>query len=293
MSYYLIDFSKSTNDFDFDNLIIGKKIKTDQDNCKYYLYYYNNESDTANESDTSNNSDTPCEIYLKLPKIRLIYNLANHKYDKLSIPIYPNWDLSNEFIDWVKLFEKNIEECFVSNKQKREFISIISKKNMLNFIKCYINEKTKITSNIDDKHISLNDFKINGQIEIVLKISYIWANNNKIGLSSSIYQVKYYAPPEQLDINFIDPDPVRKQLVDIPFDSPSRNTKSIDQQLAIRMQQQIANRNSQQISNQQISNQNPQQIANRIPQQIQIKMTPSLKDLQKVIKSLKPVEYNN
>ena len=263
MSYYLIDFSKKSNDFDFENLIIGKKIKTDQDNYKYYLYYYNDQS------------DTPCEIYLKLPKFRLIYNLANHKYDKLSIPIYPNWDLSNEFVDWIKVFEKNIEECFLSNKQKREFISIISKKNMLNFIKCYINEKTKITSNIDGKNITLNDFKINGQIEMVLKISYIWGNNNKMGLSSSIYQVKYYAPPDQLDINFIDPIhiPSRKPLLD---SIPITNTP---------------------ITNIPIRNTNTklpdQQIVSQIPQQIQVKMIPSLKDLQKAIKSLKPVEDNN
>ena len=51
-----------------------------------------------------------------------------------------------------------------------------------------------------------NDFKINGQVDIVIKLSYIWANNNKYGLSSSMYQIKYYAPPDQLDINFIDID---------------------------------------------------------------------------------------
>ena len=28
MSYYLIDFTKNINDYNFDNLIIGKKINT-------------------------------------------------------------------------------------------------------------------------------------------------------------------------------------------------------------------------------------------------------------------------
>ena len=39
---------------------------------------------------------------------------------------------------------------------------------------------------------------------MVLKVGYIWTNNNKIGLSSQLYQIKYYAPPEQLNIDFID-----------------------------------------------------------------------------------------
>lgn len=257
MSYYLIDFSKSSNDFNFDNLIIGKKIKTDQDNSKYYLYYQTEEM------------ETPSEIYIKLPKIRLIYKMGNSKYDKLSIPIYPNWDLTNSFIDWIKKFETDIEECFSSHKIKKEFISILSKKNMLNFIKGYINEKPKISSNIDDKEITLNDFKINGQIEIVLKISYIWSNNSKYGLSSSIYQIKYHGPPEQLDINFIDPDPVIRKpiLTPMPITILKTNTDVIKSQ-----QKQDQNSN--------------------LPQQIPINIIPSLKDLQKAIKSLKPVEDN-
>ena len=36
MSYYLIDFTKNINDYNFDNLIIGKKINT-----KHYIYYQN------------------------------------------------------------------------------------------------------------------------------------------------------------------------------------------------------------------------------------------------------------
>jgi hypothetical protein len=38
MSYYLIDFIKEP-DFNFDNLIIGKKINSDQNYSKYYIYY--------------------------------------------------------------------------------------------------------------------------------------------------------------------------------------------------------------------------------------------------------------
>jgi len=255
MSYYLIDFSKKNNDFNFDNIIIGKKIKLDKDNCKYYLYYQNEQTETPNE------------IYIKLPKIRLIYNISNYKYDRLSIPIYPNWELSNSFISWIHNFETNIQNCFSTNKIKREFISIISKKNIINFIGGYIAENVKITSNIDDKKITLNDFKINGQIEIVLKLSYIWANNIKYGLSSSIYQIKYHGPPEQLEINFIDPEPPIKSII---------LTKPIHSLNCKQNTDTIINKNQEQIVNQQISS----------------KIIPSLKDLQKAIKSLKPVEDN-
>jgi len=39
-----------------------------------------------------------------------------------------------------------------------------------------------------------------------MKLTHVWANPTKIGLSTQIYQIKYYAPPEQLEINFIDTD---------------------------------------------------------------------------------------
>lgn len=258
MSYYLIDFSKKSNNFNFDNLIIGKKIKIDQENCKYYLYYQTNQE------------ETPCEIYIRLPKIRLIYNMANHKYDKLAIPIYPNWDLTNNFVEWIKKFELDIQECFSESKIPREFVSILGKKNMLNLFKCYINDKPKITSNLEDKPIGLSDFKINGQIEMVIKLSYVWANNTKYGLSSSIYQIKYHGPPEQLDINFIDPEPVKKPI----YISPAPPI--------------VFKQSSSTIAEPTIKPKQEQQL----PAQIPIKMIPSLKDLQKAIKSLKPLDDN-
>jgi hypothetical protein len=248
MSYYLIDFSKLTNDYNFftDNLIIGKKIKLDQHNRKYYIYY--------------KLPDTLNEIYIKLPKIRLLYNMANCKYNKLSIPIYPNWELTNNFIDWIKKLENNIIECFSNNKSKREFVSIITKKNTISFLTCYLNDALKITSNIENKTITtFNDFKINGQVDIVIKLSYIWANNNKYGLSSSMYQIKYYAPPDQLDINFIDIDDTIN-IIDIVNPEKYIYTSPVFKPNII-----IQDKKS------------PQQIS----------VIPSLKDLQCALKSLK------
>lgn len=260
MSYYLIDYTSPKPNFNFDNVIIGKKIKIDQKNSKYYLYY-------------QNESETPCEIYLKLPRLRLIYNLSNHKYDRLSIPIYPNWDLTNQFVSWVQEFEKNIAECFLNSKIKKEFVSIISKKNNLNFIRGYISEKQKITSNTDNKDMLLSDFKTNGEIDIVLKLSYIWASETKIGLSSSIYQIKYYAPPEQLDIDFIDSEPISK----ITYWKPKKDIFAT--------------------SDNQINIMSSINKVIKLPDQI-IKpkspaIIPSLGDLQKALKSLKPIDDSN
>lgn len=195
MSYHLIDFSKENINFSFDNIIIGKKIKIDQDSSKYYIYYQ------------LENYDTPKEIYLKLPKIRLIYNLSGHKYNQLSIPLYPNCDSIDNFIKFIKLFEDDIIECFEQKKINKEFRSIINKKNNLYFIKSYLyDDNVKITSDLKDVN-TINDFKINGQIEIIIKISYIWNKQNNYGLSSQIYQIKYWGTPEQHDINFIDIEP--------------------------------------------------------------------------------------
>lgn len=194
MSYHLIDFES----FNFDNLIIGKKIKSDQDNLKYYIYY-------------QQENETPKEIYIKLPRLRLIYNLANQKFNQLNIPIYPNWEQTNNFINFIQKFESDINECFL-NKSNKEWISIINKKNSINFIKTNVYENYKITSDIENKKITINDFKINGEIDVVIKISYVWSKNNKIGLSSQLYQIKYFAPPDQLEINFIDPEE-KKQVI--------------------------------------------------------------------------------
>lgn len=192
MSYYLIDCSQNTYDFDFDNVIIGRKIKF-ENISKYYLYYQTDEK------------EPPKEIYIKLPKIRTIYNLGNNKYNQLSIPIYPNYNLTNNFIKFIIKLETNIKECFIDKFPKMEFISILNKKNNLNFLKVKVNEKIKITSNINKENITISDFQLNSQLDIVIKLSYIWnKNDDKLSLSSEIYQIKYYASPNELDINFID-----------------------------------------------------------------------------------------
>jgi hypothetical protein len=195
MSHYLLDFTIKSNNFDFDNLIIGRKIKLEEKkSSKYYIYYQ------------PELSENPKEIYIRLPILRLIYNLNNYKFNQINIPIYPNWELTNKFVEFIKQLETDIQGCFINKNINKEFVSIISKKNGINFIKTYIDDNIKLSSNLKEKNITLNDFKITGQIDIVIKLSYIWSKSQKIGLSSHIYQIKYLAPPEQLNIDFIDSD---------------------------------------------------------------------------------------
>lgn len=194
MSYYLIDFSSTDNiiNFDFDNIIIGKKIKTEHVS-KYYIYYQN---------DTSS---VPQNIYIRLPKLRNIYNLGNNKFNQLNIPIYPNYNLTNNFIKFIEKLEHDIKECFIKKFPRMNFVSIISKKNNLTLIKTNINDKLKITSDLDKKEITLNDFQINSQLEIVIKLNYIWnKNDTNFSISNNIYQIKYHAPPDEHNIDFLD-----------------------------------------------------------------------------------------
>lgn len=247
MSYHLIDIN-NLSDFDFDNIIIGRKIPLDSGSSKYYIYY--------------NDNNQSSEIYIKFPKLRLIYSFANNKYNSIKIPIYPNHDVSNKFIDFIKNLESNINDCFINKKINKEFSSLISKKNSFNFIKTNISDTIKpiITSNLNKK-VELNDFKINSEIEIVIKISYIWTNENKIGLSSQLYQIKYYAPPEELLIDFIDDSNIKEQKI-LP--------EKVEKIIPI-----------------------PKIIPKIIPEQcpiMPIKMVPSIKDLQNALKGLKPVE---
>jgi len=272
MSYYIVDLSQLDNtvEFNFDYLLIGKKIKIDQTNSKYYIYY--------------NVSNLQNEIYIKTPKIRLIYNLANSKYSNLSIPIYPIWKLTTEFINWVVDFENNINESF-SHSKKKEFISIITKKNNLFFLKGFLNDNTKITSNYK-KNISLSDFALNAEIEIVLKISCIWLNNVKYGLSSTIYQIKYYGSPEQLNIDFIDYD--EKYITDSPSFSPIFSINDPNK--------------TEFISDSHIATSNiipppppppiQQSRPSLIPSKDRVSLIPSLKDLQSALKKLKPIDTN-
>ena len=212
MSYYLID---NFNNFDFSKLIIGRKISSDDTISKYFIYYQ--------DSDL----DDPKELYIKMPKLRLIYKLGNSKFNQENIPVYPNYVATASFIKFIKNFENNIKTTFVNKFNNCEIVSIIKKKNGLNFIKLNMDDKIKIYS--DNKIKNINEFQINSQIELILKVSYIWNKNNlKLGISSIIYQIKYYPSPQELNINFFNTEEkINEKIVPIVVSHEISDTDSI------------------------------------------------------------------
>lgn len=182
MSYHLLDFNNNI-EFDYDKILIGKKISNDEETAKYYMYYI---------------IDSPRELYIKLPKIRYIYNLGNYKYNQLNIPLYPLWDKLSTFIKFIKELETNIFSVFENKISNCEMTNLIYKKNQISFIKINVFEKFKLYSN--NKEITFNDIKINSEIEIIVKINFIWNKNNKFGLSCNLIQIYNIPSPD----NFID-----------------------------------------------------------------------------------------
>jgi hypothetical protein len=179
MSYHLIDFNDNI-EFDYDNILIGKKISNDEDTSKYYMYYV---------------IDSPKELYIKLPKIRYIYNLVNYKYNQLNIPLYPLWDKLSKFLKFIKELETNIFSVFENKISNCELSNLIYKKNQISFMKINVFEKFKLYDN-NNKEITFNDIKINSEIEVIVKINFIWNKNNKIGLSCNLIQINNIQSPE-------------------------------------------------------------------------------------------------
>ena len=188
MSYYLLDFNNNI-EFDYDKILIGKKISNDEETAKYYMYYI---------------IDSPRELYIKLPKIRYIYNLGNYKYNQLNIPLYPLWDKLSKFIKFIKELETNIFSVFENKISNCEMTNLIYKKNQISFMKINVFENFKLYNN--NKEITFNDIKINSEIEIIVKINFIWNKNNKFGLSCNLIQINNITSPD----NFI-----KQQVIEI------------------------------------------------------------------------------
>jgi len=190
MTFHVINFNTDNILFNFDNLIIGRRIQLDNNSSKFLIYYQESEFSDAKE------------IYLKLPNIRLLYKLGYSKFNQEQIPIYPNYDLTNNFITFIKNLEDNIKECFIQKYPDIELNSIIYKKNNISYIKAYLDDNIKIITNVNN--IKLTDLKLNNQIGLIIKINHIWNKNNKIGINSELFQLKYYPSPIELNINFFD-----------------------------------------------------------------------------------------
>ena len=188
MSFFLLDFDKEIN-FDFNNLIIDDRIKISDDSFKYLIFFDKN---------------NPKELYLKLPKIRLTYDWTNIKYTNIKLRLTPKYLKIDSFVNFID----ELEEFFINNKNIRkknlDFVSIIEKEKNTFFLKTFFNENKIVITNDLSKKIKYTDFKINAEINVILKISGIWQKNGKYGLSTQIHQIKYFYPPEELLIDMID-----------------------------------------------------------------------------------------
>jgi hypothetical protein len=191
MSYNLIDFNKNINtSINFDNLIIGKKIKINN-NSMYYIYY--------------NNNNELQDILIRLPKLKLIQNIfSNNMFDNVLLPIYPNWDKTDDFINFIHNLEEYIQELF--NKKKLTFSSLIREDNNIQKIKIKL-DKNKI--------MNFENIKLNGDLNIILKLNLIWINNNNYGLSLILCEIKYDEPIEYMNLNLLNNNIIIKPNINI------------------------------------------------------------------------------
>lgn len=173
MEYYL-DIEKELN---YDNIIIGADIKI-KDNLSYnYIYYYD---------------EKPKDIIIQLPSIRVINNYENNKFNQIKLPLYPHWDKMSKFI----IFIKKLERYLLDNTQsKHEERNLIEKYDGIRTLKINLTNNVKIISN-DPKITSINDFKYNGEIELNVKIAYIYKRDNYCGVTLFCNTIKYTNPYE-------------------------------------------------------------------------------------------------
>lgn len=191
MGIFLIDCEKEIPNIEFDinNLLIDQKIEIGIGSYKYLLYYDKNNAK---------------EIYIKTPKIRLIYDWNTLKYSQVKLRLTPKYNKINKFIDFIENLEEKIIQHKKFNKKKTmEFKSLLHHDNNITYLKAFCNEeKIKITSDMPNKTYKITDFKANAEIQLILKINNIWQKNNSYGLACNIYQVKYYAPLEDHEFDF-------------------------------------------------------------------------------------------
>lgn len=185
MSYYILNIN---DDIDFNNIILGKEVKISDNISKIYLYWLDNK---------------PKDIYIKMPSVRLIYNFKSLKFNQIKIPIYPLYSLNENLINFFKKLEKIIQQKIKINKP---YTSVLEKKDKIMTLKVNIPADIKIKSKIAT---SIENFKVNSELEGVISLPWIWIKEDSWGLSLYGYQFKYTPRLEELDINFYDEEPIK------------------------------------------------------------------------------------
>lgn len=194
MSYFIIDIN---TEFDINKIILGTPVVVNEELIKVYIYYLD--------------EDVPKELILKIPPIRLIYSYKNLKFNQIKLPIYPIWDGTTKFIKLLKKIEKYVRLNVTC--EKGVFVNSIEKTNNLTTLKMNVTPNVKISSQI---YTSLSELKINGEVETLCNIPYVWIKKNTYGLSLSCYQIKYTPRIEEIDVDFFDIKKQTKEIVIIP-----------------------------------------------------------------------------
>jgi len=192
MSYYILNIN---DEIDFNNIILGKEVKISDNISKIYLYWM----------DTK-----PKDIYIKMPAVRLIYNFKSLKFNQIKIPIYPLYNLNENLISFFKKLEKIIQQKIKIN---RPYSSVLEKKDKITTLKVNIPSDIKIKSKASN--VSIENFKVNSELEGVISLPWIWIKEDSWGLSLYGYQFKYTPRIEELDISFYDEEPIKKQVTPV------------------------------------------------------------------------------
>ena len=179
MSFFLYDFN---TEFNFDKLLLGKKINFNNNIFRYYLYYLDG---------------IPKELYIKLPSIRIIYSYKNNKYNQIKLPIYPVYDQTDKFIKFIKQLKKKIKDLMILDKP----LSILDKTDKINILKINVPIDFKIKSK---EKIIIKDFKLNSELYGILSIPYIWENEKSFGLAICALELNYIQSSNEFDNHFID-----------------------------------------------------------------------------------------
>lgn len=180
MNYYLYDFEE---EIDYDKIIIGDKIKLENNSYRHYIYYL----------DT-----TPKDFYITLPSIKLIYSYKNNKYNQIKIPLYPMYDKINKLVYFLKKLKRKIKEL---NKTEKKYSNSIEKKDNLQLLKININNNFKVTCQNDK--LDIKELKTLSEIYGIINIPYIWENENSYGLSLNISKMVYIPKIEDDFVDFV------------------------------------------------------------------------------------------
>jgi len=228
MSYYVLNIN---DEIDFNNIILGKEVKVSDTISKIYLYWLDNK---------------PKDIYIKMPPTRLVHNFKNLKFNQIKIPIYPLYELNQNLITFFKKLEKIIQQ---KNKINKPYSSVLEKKDKMTTLKVNISSDVKIKSKI--ANMSIENFKVNSELEGVISLPWIWIKDDSWGLSLYGYQFKYTPRVDELDISFYDEEPIKPKQNQVPVQSVQAHIPASVQPAQIHVQskepsQSIPTQNSEQ-----------------------------------------------